>query len=189
MGDEIWKDIKGYEGLYQVSNYGRIKALSKTVNRGKCHRSWKEHYLKYGVDNRGYYKTHLSKNGVNKTVKVHRIVAQTFINNQLNKKEVNHKDGNKQNNTVDNLEWVTKSENQLHAYKTGLNSKAAERNPAHKLTWKDVNYIRANYQPYDPKYGAVALGKQLNVHRKTIMRVALYQLWKSGDANVKNNSI
>lgn len=173
--------LKVTNGLYQISNFGRVIALTRTVHKGKCHRSWDEHYLKCAVDKNGYVRTHLAKNGINKTVKVHRLVAEAFIPNPENKPFVNHKDGNKQNNHVDNLEWCTKSENEKHAFKIGLKSHKGERNTSHKLTWEQVKYIRSVYKPRDKKYGATALAKQFNVHRKTIGRIALNQYWKEGD--------
>ena len=175
---ELWLPIKDYEGLYEVSNTGKIKALYRRVDKGKCHREWCEHLLKYGVDGKGYFRTNLSKDGVNRTVKVHRIVAEAFIPNHENKPTVNHKDGNKQNNCVENLEWATLSEQQKHAYSNDLNSNRGEHNPAHKLATTDVEWIRKHYIPRDDVFGATALAKRFNVHRKTIGRITTNQSWK-----------
>ena len=116
--EEIWKDIKDYEGRYAVSNLGRIKSYPK---KGHGHNSI---ILKSKLTKDGYYETALLSKGKGKNqykyIRTHRIVAQAFIPNPENKPEINHKDGNKLNNNVDNLEWVTSSENQLHAYRTGL---------------------------------------------------------------------
>lgn len=104
MENEIWRDVKGYEGKYQVSNLGRLKRLAFFDCQG---REFHERILE--VPNRqGYWK---SKIGY-----VHRLVAQAFIPNPENKPEVNHIDGNPENNRVDNLEWVTSSENTMHFY-------------------------------------------------------------------------
>lgn len=111
--EEIWKPIKGYEGLYEVSNLGRVKSLKRFYHT-------REQILKNKLTENGYYRTELSKNGKRKLIGTHRIVAQTFIPNDMNKEEVNHKDGNKLNNCVDNLEWCSHSENTIHAYKLGL---------------------------------------------------------------------
>ena len=109
---EEWKDIKSYRGFYQVSNLGKIKNLKR-----------KEVLLKPYISKQGYLNVKLIdpyfKKGNNYLV--HRLVAEAFIPNPENKPQVNHKDGNKLNNSVDNLEWVTSSENNQHAYNTGLN--------------------------------------------------------------------
>ena len=110
---EIWKDIKGYEGKYQISNLGRVKSLQRN---GRPERILRLNLIK------GYAYTTLSNGsrGNKKKLKVHRLVAEAFIPNPHNKPEVNHIDGNKLNNNVDNLEWVTHQENCKHAVKLGL---------------------------------------------------------------------
>lgn len=119
---EIWKDIPGYEGLYQASTLGRIKKLSTFLpdkNGKRCHRKacvlkqniWKPK-SKLSTRRKTVY---LYKDGVKNTAKVHRLIALTFIPNPENKPDINHKDGNGENNKVDNLEWVTKNENMWHA--------------------------------------------------------------------------
>lgn len=96
--EEIWKDIEGYEGLYQVSNMGRVKSLRRNI------------ILREGIS-RGYSVLNLSKNGNPLTKKVHRLVATAFIPNPNNYPIVNHKDENRTNNCVDNLEWCTQEYN------------------------------------------------------------------------------
>lgn len=101
---EIWKEIKEYEGIYKISNFGRVKSLPrKTTNQhGK-----NEIILKPSKNTSGYLQVNLNKNGKDKNVLVHKLVAETFINNTNNLPYINHKDENKTNNYVSNLEWCT----------------------------------------------------------------------------------
>lgn len=94
---EVWKSISGYGGLYKVSSYGRVCNSQKV--------------MKLTVDKRGYFSVGLHKNGKTKTCSVHRLVAQAFLNNPDGLPEVNHKDEDKQNNSVENLEWCTRQYN------------------------------------------------------------------------------
>lgn len=98
---EIWKDIKDYKGLYQVSNLGNIKRVGRKI-------------LKLKKDKRNYLRVILSKNGKTKTFLVHRLVAQAFIKNPFNKPYINHKNENPSDNNINNLEWATNSENLLY---------------------------------------------------------------------------
>ena len=121
--EEIWRDIEGYEGLYQVSNLGRVKS-----NYNKNRKT----ILKNRVNRGRYFTVLLYKNKRSKNFSVHRLVALTFIPNPENKTQVNHIDGNKLNNRAKNLEWVTASENQIHAYATGLQPKPEDRDKGRK---------------------------------------------------------
>jgi hypothetical protein len=120
---EIWKDIKGYEGLYQVSNTGKVRSLDRIV-KGKLNstRLIKGKELSATDNGRGYLKVALQLDGRNtrKIYKVHRLVAEAFIPNPLNKSEVNHINCIKTDNRVSNLEWNTSSENSSHAYNNDL---------------------------------------------------------------------
>ena len=107
---EEWRDIKGYEGLYQVSNLGRVKSLIRgTGNQFRF--SKVEVILKPHLTKKGYFRLSLSKNNKRKSFQVHRLVAEAFIPNPNNYPQVNHKDENKTNNCVDNLEWCTNKYN------------------------------------------------------------------------------
>lgn len=122
---EIWKDIEGYEGHYQVSNTGEVRSLPRAVEyvKGYTHRNDGRILEKVVLDNgvgKRYYIVSLSKDNKVKRYRIHRLVASAFIPNPENKPQVNHIDGNKFNNNVENLEWVTVRENKLHAVYTGL---------------------------------------------------------------------
>lgn len=112
------KEVKGYEGFYSCTDKGEIYGLPINIIRknGRKYISNKRK-INPSINSTGYYVVSLRKNGVQKTEKVHRLIAKTFLNNILNKSDVNHKDGNKLNNNIDNLEWCTKSENHIHKYK------------------------------------------------------------------------
>ncbi|MGN1269386.1 MAG: NUMOD4 domain-containing protein [Clostridia bacterium] len=112
--EEVWKDIKGYEGLYQVSNLGRIKSIPRHGTRKNIHIISQRH------NKCGYKIVNLYKNAKGKAKTVHRIVAETFIENPLSKEDINHIDGNKENNNVTNLEWTSHKENMRHARKNNL---------------------------------------------------------------------
>ena len=132
MKQEIWKDIEGYEGYYQISSFGMVKATSRiyidSLNR---RRFIKEKYLKISVIYSGYCCVLLNAKN-KKSFSIHRLVAKAFIPNPLKLPQVNHKNGDKLNNTVANLEWVTASENIYHAHKIGLRNQKRGRNNAAK---------------------------------------------------------
>lgn len=119
---EIWKDIPGYECLYQASTDGQIRSVDRIVHqdgRGSFDGHRKGRVLKQRMQNGGYLIVVLSKVGHKKVCTVHRLVAKTFIPQiDTTKDDINHKDGNKANNCVDNLEWCNRSENHIHAYRT-----------------------------------------------------------------------
>lgn len=132
---EIWKDIYfkdknvvyDYRGRYKISNLGRIKSFPR---QGQSH----IRYLKLINDTKNYLQVSLSKNNIHKWFKIHRLVAIMFIPNPENKTQVNHIDGNKQNNCVDNLEWCTNGENQIHAIRIGLKQlQIGSKNPKAKM--------------------------------------------------------
>ena len=120
---EIWKDIKGYEDYYQVSNKGNVKSLDRKVNSGLKNNMI---VIKYGKvlskskDRNGYFIVSLSKTNIKKSYKVSVLVAKTFIKNPNNKPQVNHINGVKSDDSIKNLEWCTNKENIQHAFKTGL---------------------------------------------------------------------
>ena len=111
MQEEVWKDIAGYEGLYQVSNLGRVKSLARKVATGRGWRIIKETILKQSLSNTGYYRVYLSEHSKLKPYSVHRLVATAFIPNPKNYPFVNHKSEVKTENFVENLEWCDQSYN------------------------------------------------------------------------------
>ena len=128
MYKEIWKDVVGYEGLYQINNFGKVKNRYNKI-------------LKLKIDKNGYLIAYLYKNKVMKCKKSHRLVAEAFIDNPENKPQVNHKDGNKQNNYVDNLKWCTNKENIIHCWENNLHKKkfGSNHNGSKKISQFDLN--------------------------------------------------
>lgn len=158
---EVWRNIAGYEGFYQVSNKGRVKSLKWAGGK----------IMKLSEVGGGYLGTNFYNHSLH-AVRVHQLVAEAFIPNSENKPCVNHIDGNKKNNCVENLEWATYSENILHAHRNDL-IKAKKGSEVYnaKLTDEQVNYIRENYKPYDKNFGGRALAKKFSVTPTTISLV------------------
>ena len=120
---EIWKDIEGYEGVFEISNFGRVKSLARKTKNGQGLRPVKERIRKtHSHPNLGYWLITLKHPSSEKSDRryVHRLVAQAFIPNPESKPQVNHRDGDKKNSRVENLEWATSSENLHHAHRSGL---------------------------------------------------------------------
>jgi hypothetical protein len=171
MENEIWKDIPGYEGLYQVSNLGRVKSLPRQL--GARFRN-NDYFLKPYIDKAGYYRFSLMKDNKFKHFCLHRLVAICFISNPENKKTVNHEDGDKSNNTIGNLSWMTMKENNIHAYNNGLKLRCDGHGMA-KLTNNDVLEIRELLKTMKQ----CDIAKKYNVYPTTISRIAVGINWKS----------
>lgn len=160
---EIWKDIKSYKGKYQVSNLGNVYSFK--TNR----------ILKPAVNRHGYKLVGLCKNGKLKSCKPHRLVAESFLPNKDKTLQVNHIDGVKTNNRLDNLEWVTRSENVSHAYSLGLMDKRGELNCKSKLKVKDVIKIR---ELHSKGLKPPEIAKKYCIHICNIRRIIKRETWK-----------
>jgi NUMOD4 motif/HNH endonuclease len=165
---EFWTSIKGYEGYYEVSNLGEVRSVDREYvvkrNGTEYVQRAKSRIRKLHTRKDGYLQTDLNKDAKHKNVLIHRLVAEAFIENPNNLKEVNHIDGDKTNNTVKNLEWVNGSENVQHAFKVGINKT--------KLTDAQYLFIIDNYIPYHPVYGAKAFAERFGVSKGTISSIA-----------------
>lgn len=126
MNNEVWSDIKGYEGYYKVSSFGRIISLTReeTYFHTKANKFVKRtrvgREMRFKVDRYGYYSVHLRKDGESEHTTVHRVVALSFIPRKCESMQVNHLSGDKTDNSISNLEWCTASENTKHAYYNNL---------------------------------------------------------------------
>lgn len=174
---EIWKDVVGYEGKYQVSSFGNVKSLSRLVpNSRGGFKTIPTKILKPGMGTSGYLGVNLADSG-SKTYMIHRLVTIAFISNEENKEYVNHKDGIKTNNHISNLEWTTPSENTTHAYDNKLNQNYGENNPTSKLTLAQVEDIIESYIPYNRKVGARALGRKYGISVGHIFHILAGNCW------------
>lgn len=183
---EIWKDIEGYEGLYQISNLGRVKSLPKTWWNGQCNITQAEKILSQTLDPKGYLKVTLCKNTIHKTHRVHRLIAFAFVPNPCNKEQVNHKNGIKTDNSINNLEWVTHQENCQHAQDCLLNKArfSKKQKEAVKLTSQkrrklsktQVNAIKDLRK--SSGYGAIKIQNILGIPKHLIDTVIYHQGYK-----------
>ena len=176
------KYVNGFEQLYSVTEKGEIFCHQKAVNVG-CNNGVdirSEKWLKQ-FNHNGYKRVYLSKNGVRSAKLVHRLVAEAFINNPNNHPCVNHLDGNKQNNTISNLEWCTVKENAIHAYQNGLSKPSksiGESNGNATLTKDIVMQIRAMYAE---SKNASKVARHFSIHPKHAYDICHYRLWKHID--------
>jgi len=149
---EIWKPIIGFEQTHLVSNYGRVKALARYITSGCVKKPLlrPEKIINQKISLTGYCHIAIQCNKVRKDTNAHRLVAEAFIDNKKNLPEVNHIDGNKANNRVENLEWVTNGDNQRHAFRIGLKKKRFGTNHHNGiLSDKDALKIIKEYKKAD----------------------------------------
>lgn len=165
---EKWKDIEGFEGYYQVSTLGRVKSLSRTsIRRGRIYPQ-KESVLKMQVTQ--YPSVMLQKDGKKRRINIHRLVASAFIHNPQNKPMVNHINGIKTDNRVENLEWVTQRENEDHSIKYGLKHIPSNT----KLSFGDVKRIRAAVSKGEQQKD---IAQKFNVHPTTVSKIVTGSSW------------
>lgn len=165
-----WREVIGSNGDYLVSDTGLVMSL----------KSGKEKILKPRPSVDGYMRYALRMNGRAYEVKAHRLVAIHFIPNTMNKETVNHKDGNKTNNAVENLEWANKNEQMLHAYKLGLKKPMRGiLQPSHILTEDMVRDLRQNYKARDKSFGAHAFAEKYGTSLATIYRCVCRKSYKN----------
>lgn len=168
----VYPNIPDNLNRFEISTHGRLKNI-KT-----------QYIYKPNILNSGYssVRTTLGERNNKIHILIHKAVAYTFLENTHNLPEVNHIDGNKENNRLDNLEFCTSHENQQHKYDTGLfdtNKIKGEKNGAAKLTWDDVKYIRDNYKKGSRELGTHAMARKFSVSHPTILSVINNETWIS----------
>ena len=178
---EVWKDIVGYEGLYQVSNLGRIKAIRNDADK----------ILTAQKKQSGYIGCSLSKNGVVKHYKVHRLVAEAFIPNIENKPQINHINGIKTDNNVYNLEWCTARENINHSFRAGLSK--GRRDGENKLS-KKVRQYSLNGAFIKEWESAMQIQRELGFNNSAISACCLNKqkqsygyIWRHYDQDIRKD--
>jgi hypothetical protein len=164
MGEE-WRDIPGYEGMYEVSNTGKVRSMGYGRVRE----------LTPSPQNNGYLHVTLCKSRAKKGMLVHALVALAFIGSRPNKMQINHKNGNKHDNRVENLEYVTSKENIRHACETGLMNNKGENNGCAKLSKSDAENIRLEYGK--GKVTQYQLAKKYGVSQSLVYQIINRKIW------------
>lgn len=137
MSEERWVDIEGYEGMYLISDRGRVMSLSRLRKNGNGDYRQKTKILSNSLTSTGYYKVDLKKDNKRKVFRVHRLVGIAFVENPDGKPQINHKDGNPLNNHHTNLEWTTQAENVRHALEMGLT-------PSFRISAETLDHLHHN---------------------------------------------
>lgn len=185
--EEMWKGVFGYEGLYEVSSFGAVKSIGRNKSVGNNGGIYNlGDILLKPRKSRGYNVVVLCKLGKTKNFLVHRLVAGAFLENKDNKATVNHINGNKTDNRLENLEWATSSEQQRHALSTGLRDKTkGEKSNLAKLKEEDIFEIRRLYKTGFYRMGNIA--KKFNIAKNTVNSIVHSYTWKHlGGESIKN---
>lgn len=170
------KPIKGFENLYEISDDGYIYTLERKMPTPTTTYTLKERCSKGYKDKKGYLRFDFRRRG-GKCVPVHRLVAEAFLPNPENKPQVNHINGDKTDNRVENLEWCTNGENQIHAFKFGL-QKGAFKHHNSKLTLEQVLDIKNNCIIGSKKYGMQTFAKKYGVSTKSVQQIMAGKSYK-----------
>lgn len=176
MKKEIWKDVPGWKSYYEVSDAGNVRSLPRTIKRRKYGRlfdvNWSGKPLKPAKTGNGYLFLNFGRSGESTFFLVHRLVAMAFLPPQEGLPNVNHKNGIKADNRVDNLEWSNKSHNAHHAIATGLSKEHSETHHSAKLKNSDIPKIRSSTLSY------MKLGKIYGVSGTAIQHIKEGKVWR-----------
>ena len=166
---EIWKPIKGFEQSHEISNLGNVRTINRTITRSDgIKTTFKGKPISHWFSNNGYNTIRISFEGSRKVCSIHRLVAENFIDNPNNFSDVNHIDGDKDNNSVNNLEWLPHNENCIHAARTGLRLSS-------KISPDIADAIREEYST--TKTSHRKLGKKYNVSHQLIGLIINRKIW------------
>lgn len=165
MNREIWKQIPGYEA-YEVSTLGRIRKAGLILKQHKNHR--------------GYWNIHLWSDGVSRQFRTHRLVLTVFVRSPHDDEQGGHLDGNKDNNSLSNLDWITAKENSAQRVQHGTQV-AHESHPSAKLTVDQVRHIRKMHKHYSTEFGCAALARRFDMHPTTIQQIVKREIWRGID--------
>lgn len=180
MDIEEWKPIAGYEGLYEVSSLGRVRSVdckrTHLMNGKSVRRTQRGKVLKQCFDGQHHYlHVGLCKDGVSRTVNVHRLVAMAFVENPHGLQEINHIDEDKTNNRSNNLEWCNHEYNNHYGGK--IESIRGERNGASKINAETFKAIRNEYIPYDTEHGITGLAKKYGISVAHVFQIVNRKRW------------
>ena len=185
---EVWRPAVGYEKTYEVSNLGKVRSIDRFVIRKNFMFYFRKgKILKLRIGFKGYQYASLWGNKKNNKPKVHRLIAQAFIPNPNNLPQVNHKNNNKLDNRVENLEWITNLDNIRHAWKNGFknnNHCIGEKNHFAKLTSESVREIRNSYKELNKlnlvskKSKRIELAEKFNITERCIRSIVYNEVWK-----------